>query len=96
MEISIPELKQLLELADKDAKTEVTPCHDFDWDDLLPDGWRFKEAFQTREILILDQEGNVIVCREDKQDCLAQALRHYDQYLQSAKGNANTKNASVE
>jgi len=96
MEISIPELKQLLELADKDAKTEGTRCHDFYWDDLLPDGWRFKEAFQTREILILDQEGDVIVRRGDKQDCLAQALRHYDQYLRSVKGNANTKNASVE
>jgi len=96
MEISIPELKQLLELADKDAKSEVTPCHDFDWDDLLPEGWRFSFCRQTREILILDQEGNVIVCRESKQDCLAQALRHYDQYLRSVKGNANTKNASVE
>jgi len=91
MEISIPELKQLLELADKDAKSEVTPCHDFDWDDLLPDGWRFRTRIGRNAMTIINAAQQVVVEAEDKQDCIAQALRHYDQYLRSVKGNANTE-----
>jgi len=94
MEISIPELKQLLELADKDAKTEGTRCHDFYWDDLLPDGWRFSLCTEAHDMMILDQEGAIIVCRESKQACIVQALHYCARFLTSK--DANTKNASVE
>jgi len=85
MEISIHELKQLLELAQTDVASEVTPCHDFDWDDLLPDGWRFSQCRQTQEVLLLDQEGNMLVCRESKQECIAQAFVYYQCFMRTAR-----------
>jgi len=94
MEISIPELKQLLELADKDAKSEVTPCHDFDWDDLLPDGWRFRTRIGRNAMTIINAAQQVVVEAEDKQACIVQALYYYARFLTSK--DANTKNASVE
>jgi|GEM_PF-3417911 len=91
MEISIHELKQLLELADKDAKSEVTPCHDFDWDDLLPDGWRFSLCTEAHDMMILDQEGAIIVCRESKQACIVQALRYCSRFLTSKDANTESR-----
>jgi len=83
MEISIHELKQLLELAQTDVASEVTPCHDFDWDDLLPEGWRFSFCTESHDMMILDQEGAIIVCRESKQACIVQALHYCARFLTS-------------